>query len=352
MKLVAAIKMLPSREQAASLKATLVRCNEACTWLAATGFEKNVLRQYDLHKLAYSEMRQRFGLTAQAAVRSIAKVADAFKINRSIAPAFRKDAAQPYDDRIIRFVKDGTAVNLWTVEGRITVPVVMGEHQQRLMAYRKGEVDLCFVRGKWMLAATCDIPETEEFKAADWLGVDFGIVSLAVDSDGTKHTGADVERPRGDVAGWAWLAGLLDGEGYFGIRNRTARDGEPRWFRAVITVGMTSETACRKALEVSNCGSVRLLPRQTTTGKPIWEWQVTTRDALIVAENVLPYLAEKTQQARLILSLKDIIDKRPVGTNVRLSQAEVAERLNIKNALQRLNLRAKAVVTPPQVLAA
>ena len=53
----------------------------------------------------------------------------------------------------------------------MAVPIVMGEHQQRLMAYRKGEVDLCLMRGKWMLAATCDIPETEEFKATDWLGV-------------------------------------------------------------------------------------------------------------------------------------------------------------------------------------
>jgi IS605 OrfB family transposase len=72
----------------------------------------------------------------------------------------------------------------------------MGEHQKRLMAYRKGEVDLCFVRGKWMLAATCDIPETDEFKAEDWLGVDLGIVSLAVDSDGTPYSGAGVEKAR------------------------------------------------------------------------------------------------------------------------------------------------------------
>ena len=200
MKLVAAVKLLPTRAQATCLKATLARCNEACSWLAAFGFERQTLRQYDLHKLAYGELRDRFGLTAQAAVRSIAKVADAFKVNRKAAPIFRQFAAQPYDDRIIRFVQDGAAVSLWTIEGRMTVPVVMGEHQRRLMAYRKGEIDLCFVRGKWMLAATCDIPETEEFKAADWLGVDLGIVNLAVDSDGTVHGGTDVERVRQRLA--------------------------------------------------------------------------------------------------------------------------------------------------------
>jgi hypothetical protein len=169
MKVVAALKMLPTPDQAACLMTTLARCNMACSWLAALGFETEMFRQYDLHKLAYHDLRERFGLTAQAAVRSIAKVADAFKVNREGAPVFRPDAAQPYDDRIIRFVRDGSAVSLWTIQGRMVVPIVMGDHQRRLMAFRKGEVDLCLVRGKWILAATCDIPETDEFVAEDWL---------------------------------------------------------------------------------------------------------------------------------------------------------------------------------------
>ena len=70
--------------------------------------------------MAYKELRARFGLTAQAAVRTISKVADAFKVSRDAAPVFRADAAQPYDDRILRFVQDGNAVSLWTLEGRIT----------------------------------------------------------------------------------------------------------------------------------------------------------------------------------------------------------------------------------------
>ena len=89
-------------------------------------------------------------------VRTIAKVADAFKVNREVAPTFRKDVAQPYDERILRFVKDGAAASIWTLEGRITVPCVMGEHQRRLFAFQKGEVDLCFVAasGIWPQLAT------------------------------------------------------------------------------------------------------------------------------------------------------------------------------------------------------
>ena len=196
MKLVAALKLMPTPEQATCLTATLERCNAACDWLAERGFESQTFKQYDLHKLGYAAIRERFGLTAQAAVRCIGKVADAYKLDRKTQRQFRPDAAQPYDDRIIRFVKDGSAVSIWTIEGRMVVPIVMGEHQKRLMAFRKGEVDLCFVRGKWMLAATCDITETDEFQAEDWLGVDLGIVQLAVDSDGKPYSGADVERVR------------------------------------------------------------------------------------------------------------------------------------------------------------
>ncbi len=196
MKLVAALKLTPSPEQAACLRATLVRCNEAATWLGQLGFDAGILGQYALHKLAYADLRSRFGLTAQAAVRTIAKVADAFKVNKEVAPAFRPNAAQPYDDRIMRFVQDGNAVSLWTLQGRMVISCTMGEHQRRLMAYRKGEADLCLIRGKWFLAATCDVPEAEPFDAEDWLGVDLGLVSLAVDSDGTAYSGEAVERAR------------------------------------------------------------------------------------------------------------------------------------------------------------
>ena len=200
MKLVAALKLKPTRDQARAFQATLERCNAACTSLAAQGFDVGTFRQFDLQKLAYKRIRTEFGLTAQAAIRSIAKVADAFKVNRDKAPVFKPLAAQPYDDRIMRFVNCGDAVSLWTVEGRIVVPVVMGKHQRALMIYRKGEADLCFVRGKWFLNCTCDIPETETFNAEDWLGCDLGIVNILTDSDGRTYSGAAVEKNRSHLA--------------------------------------------------------------------------------------------------------------------------------------------------------
>ncbi|MDO9713026.1 RNA-guided endonuclease InsQ/TnpB family protein [Paracraurococcus lichenis] len=196
MKLVAAVKLLPTPKQSACLRAALARCNEAASWLAVEGHAASTYGQYDLHTIAYAALRACFGLSAQAAVRTIAKVNDAFKVNRNAAPACRRNAAQPYEDRILRSVQCGNAVSLWTLEGRIVVPAAMGAHQQALLVCRKGEADLCCVRGKWLLAVTCDVPETDRFDTSDWLGVDLGIVNIATDSDGRVHRGAEIEHKR------------------------------------------------------------------------------------------------------------------------------------------------------------
>jgi len=203
MKLVANIQLKPTTEQFDLLRLTLERCNAACTWLSQKGFEAGIVRQYDLQKLVYRDIRERFDLTAQAAIRCIAKVADAYTTQtangREGVCAFRKHAAQPYDDRIFRFLSDDM-VSIWTIAGRQKISFVCGERQRKLLAYRKGEVDLCFIKGKWYLACVCDIPDPDEIDVEGILGVDFGIVNLAFDSEGRAYTGDAVEAFRRKMA--------------------------------------------------------------------------------------------------------------------------------------------------------
>lgn len=199
MKLVANIQLKPTKEQADLLRRTLERCNEACNWLSQRGFDAGKMRQFDLHKLAYAESRSRFEIAAQVAVRCIAKVADAYTTHKANGRdpklmTFRKHAAQPYDDRIIRLMSD--SVSLWTLDGRAVIPFVCGDRQRKLLAFRKGEIDLMYIRGKWYLAVVCDVPDPIEIDVEGVLGVDFGIVNLAFDSEGRSYTGADIERIR------------------------------------------------------------------------------------------------------------------------------------------------------------
>lgn len=195
MKLIANIQLKPTPEQESLLRQTLERCNQACDYLSARGFEAGKTRQFDLHKLAYAEVRAMYGLTAQAAVRCIAKVADAYKDGRDGQRTFRRRAAQPYDDRIFRFLPNDM-VSIWTLAGRQKIAFVCGPRQRALLAFRKGEVDLMLVRGRWYLACVCDVPDPDEIGIEGVLGVDFGVVNLAFDSDGKSYTGAGVDLAR------------------------------------------------------------------------------------------------------------------------------------------------------------
>ena len=148
-----------------------------------------------MHKLAYQATRDRFNLASQVAVRCIAKVADAYKLDKETQRTFRLMGAQPYDDRIFRFVSDDR-VSIWTLNGRIKVGYVCGEHQRQLLKHRKGEVDLMFVRGHWYIAAVCDFDDPDLLTLDGVLGVDLGIVNIATDSTGEPFSGKDVEAKR------------------------------------------------------------------------------------------------------------------------------------------------------------
>ena len=78
----------------------------------------------------------------------------------------------------------------------MTIAYQCGERQRALLAFRKGEVDLMYLKGVFYLAVVCDVLEPETMGIERVLGVDFGIVNLAVDSDGTVYTGEAVERKR------------------------------------------------------------------------------------------------------------------------------------------------------------
>jgi putative transposase len=194
-KLVAPIKLLPTPEHKASLLKTLRAANTACNEISTYAREHGVFKRFDIHRAVYKNTRESSGLAAQVVVQCIAKVAACYKRDKKRHHGFRLHAAQPFDDRIFRMCTDDV-VSIWTVDGRIKVPFVCGEHQRQLLANRKGEVDLQMQGGDFYIVATCDVSEATPIAATDVLGVDLGIINIAVDSDGQPFSGEDVERCR------------------------------------------------------------------------------------------------------------------------------------------------------------
>jgi IS605 OrfB family transposase len=93
-------------------------------------------------------------------------------------------------------MQSDTHLSLWTTAGRQSLAYQCGERQRALLAFRKGEVDLMCIRGTFYIAVVCDVPDPEAIDIENVLGIDLGIVNLAVDSDGKPYSGAAVEQQR------------------------------------------------------------------------------------------------------------------------------------------------------------
>jgi putative transposase len=196
MKLTLQLQLLPDESQSEVLRQTMERFNEAASWLAGRAFERKLANKIELQRLHYRELRERFSLSSQMAVRAIAQVVEAYKRDKSKQPTFRPHAAVPYDARILSF-KGLDRVSLLTLGGRVRVPFVMGRYQHERFGFAKGQCDLVLrADGLWFLLVTVDLPDGTPLPTTDFLGVDLGVVNLATDSDGQPQSGEAVEAVR------------------------------------------------------------------------------------------------------------------------------------------------------------
>jgi len=195
MKLTAQLKLQPTPQQAQFLQRTIERANQACNDLSQQAWETRTFRRYALHKLAYHDIRARYpDLSAQVVVRCIAKVSDAYKLDHKQKRHFRADGAIAYDTRILSW--KGEEVSIWTVGGRQRMSYCCGERQRARLSGERGEAKLVQREGTFYLHQSCEVETLEAQMPEEWMGVDLGIVHLAVTSDGQSYSGTKVEAKR------------------------------------------------------------------------------------------------------------------------------------------------------------
>lgn len=196
MKLIAQIKLQPTAGQADILKRTLAAANAACNFISDVAWDVRTFGKFALQKLCYQHVRKKFGLSAQMTIRALAKVGDAYKLDKKTKRTFRSLASIAYDDRILSFALPKSQVSIWTVDGRQDVLFVCGERQRRMLATRQGESDLLYRRGEWYLLVTCEVQEPSPLEVEGVLGIDLGVTNIAVDSDGETHSGKAIKNVR------------------------------------------------------------------------------------------------------------------------------------------------------------
>jgi putative transposase len=188
-----AVKLEPTTEQANALRLTMEAFNRGCDYVAKVAFEKHLANKIAIQPFVYGTLRSEFGLSSQMAIRAIAKAIEAYKRDKNIQPTFDPHGAMVYDHHIMSF-RDLSHVSLLTLGGRELLPLRYGAYQEARMDRIKGQADLILRGGVFYLYLTVDLPTPPPIDSVDVLGVDLGIVQLAVDSDGEAHTGAGVKQ--------------------------------------------------------------------------------------------------------------------------------------------------------------
>jgi len=196
MKLIAKVKLTPDNQQRCALGQTLNIANQVCNEISNRAWEAKTFKQFDIHRLVYKDIRTIFSLSAQMTVRQIAKVADAYKLDKKTKRTFSLKGAISYDDRILSWKLDKQIVSIWTIEGRLKIPFITGNRQFELLKTRRGESDLCLIGNEFYLFATCDVDEPPLEEVSEFLGIDLGIKNIAVDSDGEIYSGSHLNNIR------------------------------------------------------------------------------------------------------------------------------------------------------------
>ena len=185
-------KLGATPEQAEALRATFDSFANACNYVLKVSKGNHTTNKVKLQHLCYYELRKRFGLTANLAIRAIARVAESSKRKLRKVREF-KPASVSYDQRIFSYIPQKEMVSLSTVRGRIKVPLILGNYQRHLLdgqsptsatlVYRKSKRQ----RGFYInIVLSKPVSRPEGTKP---IGIDLGINNIATTSNGLRFSG-------------------------------------------------------------------------------------------------------------------------------------------------------------------
>lgn len=204
------IKLEPNKAEHTALLDTLELCNRTADKASKIAHKMRYKNKISLHHRAYAMLKSE-GLAAQAAVRVVGKVAEAYASQEGLITKgvlkgkrkakalakpiqFKPRAGQAFDKNNLSYNLEERTVSIWTVAGRLRkVSFACSNEQLELLArYRKGESDLLYENGKFYLSAGVEIPEEPLREVTDYLAFDSGIVNIATTSDGDNWSGGAV----------------------------------------------------------------------------------------------------------------------------------------------------------------
>ena len=179
------------------MDATLEAFASACDFAADVVRRIGSTNKVKVQQACCKDLRKRFGLSANLAIRAIARASAALKVPAKMHSAFEPTAID-YDARIFAFQEWNWTFGLTLLGGRRKIATHLGDHQKSLLKGRKPTSATLVKRrdGRYFLHVQIkdDAPDPIEPKGC--IGVDMGGKNLATTDDGENFSGDDVEACR------------------------------------------------------------------------------------------------------------------------------------------------------------
>jgi putative transposase len=129
-------KLAPTPEQAVAIDATLDAFAQACDFAAETARQIGSTNKVKVQHAAYAEIRQRFGLSANLAIRAIARACAALKDPKRMHSTFAPTSVD-YDARIFAFQEWNWTFGLTLLGGRTKLASILGDRQKVMLKGKK-----------------------------------------------------------------------------------------------------------------------------------------------------------------------------------------------------------------------
>ena len=137
---------------------------------------------------------------------------------------------------------------------------------------------------------------------------------------------------------WAWLAGIIDGEG--AIQIITGVPSEPRRWRLDLAIGMCHRQTVQEIKRITHVGKIYERPPAPSRKQPHYVWTAHQKHAAAVLRTCLPMLVTKKAEAELALRFMDLVSLQGHGGQL-LSFAQIDRRKALREAQKTLHLKGK-----------
>jgi IS605 OrfB family transposase len=190
-------KLSPTLEQRIELDATLVAFADACNHIADVARTIQSSNKVKVQRACYREVRDCFGLSANLAIRAIARVCAALKVKVKAYSTFAPTSID-YDQRIFSWREWDWTFSLTLLHYRARLAASLGERQRRRLKGQQPTSATLVKRrdGTFFLHVQLDGIAPHPQPPTGTLGVDLGRRRVAVDSDNTPYEAIHVHRLR------------------------------------------------------------------------------------------------------------------------------------------------------------